>query len=296
MDKDSKILNQGPKIIISGASGFLGSALTNYFISNKFQVIALVRKLPVEKVEGVRYSILNLNKQVEESVFENAFCFIHCAYIRSDASADSVKNNFEGTGKLLQLCSAYSVKKRIFISSLSANGINNSAYALQKIQTEKLFTGPHDLILRPGLVLGNGGLVRSMIEQLKNHRFIPLLNGGKQKIQTVYINDLVEVINECIQKNTTGTLSVAEKQPVLFSDFIRSLNRKLKTSCIFIPTPYWIIAMGLSLLKSIGIRSAINKDNLMGLKNATPCDLNADLNRITTPIRSFDKSLTALIS
>ncbi len=284
------------KVVITGASGFLGSVLVNYFLKKNFQVIALVRTIPREQSEGIRYSHFILNQQVDESVFRDADCFIHCAYIKADADKAALLNNLEGTRKLLELCTKKNVKKRIFISSMSAKPEQLSVYGQQKIQIEKLYSEPNDLIIRPGLILGNGGLAQSIINQVKKQKFIPLVDGGKQALQTIFIDDLVSVIHRCMENNISGTLTIAEQGSMKLKDFCRYVCKHYSVKPIFVSVPYWLLYNVVNLLSVVGIKLSISTDNLMGLKNLSTVDVTSDIKRMGVPIRDCEESLKIILS
>jgi len=279
------------KIIITGGSGFLGSALVKHFSEKQFQVIALVRRKPEKPIAGVEYSLFKLNEQIDENIFKGATHFIHCAYIKTDQNINALTQNIEGTKKLVDLCRKNSVSKLIFISSLSAKPDIASVYGQQKFKCERLFSGASDLIVRPGLIIGNGGLMASLTEQIKKNKFIPLIDGGKQELQTISISDLVLAIDKCLEQNIYGTLTLAENKPLTFKAFCTAICDTLNLKRKFISIPYWMAYGGLSLLNAVGIKASLNKDNLIGLKQSSTANTSGDSEKIGITIRDHKTSL-----
>jgi len=202
---------------ITGINGFIGSALAKFYLQRKWKVYGLSRSQPQENVVWRQY---DLSKPLLGNELDDCEYLIQCAYIQNNA-----KENIEGTKALLELAREKNLKKIIFISSMSALPDAVSQYGKQKYELEKLFHGPHEAVVRPGLVLGNGGLCMQMAEFMRKKKIVPLVNGGSQPLQCVHIDDLVAAIDSIITNNLYGTYSVAENDPVQYKEFYTEAAR-----------------------------------------------------------------------
>src|SRR5215831_17467091 len=169
-----------PTVIITGAAGFIGSHLVTHFVTQRWKIIAFVRTVPERTLPTVQYVKYDLNDSVEERVFSGADFLVHCAYIEGN-----IDGNIHGVRRLLAASRRHTLKRNIFISSISAHEAALSQYGKQKFLCEKLFDSAVDTIVRPALVLGHGGLFQRMSEYLQKGRRIPLIDGGRQPMQTV---------------------------------------------------------------------------------------------------------------
>ena len=276
-------------VVISGANGFIGSQLVSHFNDQGWTVRALIHNPAKHPISGVAYNIYNLGDTVQESFFKEGDCFIHCAYAKN-----SYELNVKGTEHLLAMSKKCGVKKNIFISSLSSKEDALSIYGKQKWACEKLYNQPDDLILRFGMVLGNGGLFGQMRKYLKKKNNIPLISGGQQPIQSVYIKDLLGVISTCIEKNISGTLSVASAEKLTYKEFYTLLCQSLNSLPAFTSVPYGLLYFFLSASETLGIKLAISRENLLGLKKQEYVDTSADLKRIGIELKSCRQSLYEL--
>lgn len=282
------------KVVITGANGFLGSYLCSYFAQKGLQVAALVHTMPQKHIQGVNYVTYDLSAQPEQSWLDDADCFIHCAYAKAAKGNNAFNLNIEGTKRLLEMSRKCGVKKNIFISSLAAREDALSVYGKQKFAIEKLFNQSNDLILRPGLILGNGGLFGQMKEYLQKHRAIPLISGGKQAMQTILINEAATAIETCINKNLSGLLFLASDEKLDSKGFYALLCQSIDVKPMFVSIPYGLLYAMLSVSETIGITLAVSRENLLGLKKQTYTDTTKSLVAIGIKLKDCAESLNYL--
>lgn len=120
--------------------------------------------------------------------------------------------------------------------------------------------------IRPGLILGNGGMFASMRDYLRRKRNIPVFNGGTQPLQTVFVNDLIAAIDTLISSDLKGVFTFCEHDPVHYKEFYAELCRQLKVTPRFISIPFWVAGCMVSCANAVGITLPFNHDNLKGLK------------------------------
>lgn len=236
----------------------------HHFLSTGDKIIALVRKVPQDKIAGVHYILFDLvSGKCSETKIE-ADVLIHTAYVAVTDSQSSLHDNISGTKSLLKLFPESTMK--IFISSVSADQNSPAVYGQQKAAVEKLFLENGGTAIRPGLILGNGGMFANMRDYLKKKRNIPVFNGGTQPLQTVFVNDLVLAIEKLISNQMRGVFTFCEHDPVHYKEFYSELCRQLNVKPRFISIPFWVAGCMVSCANVVGITLPINHDNLQGLK------------------------------
>ncbi|MBI2271391.1 MAG: NAD(P)-dependent oxidoreductase [Bacteroidetes bacterium] len=284
-------------IIITGANGFIGSALTAHFSKKGYQVRALVRDSPPQSSSTISYYPYDLSTLINEKQFQGADFMIHCAYIKHNAANKNAnKINIEGAKQLLNVSRKCGLVKNIFISSMSAQPDALSNYGRQKYAIEQLFNTNKDVVVRPGLILGNGGLLKSMTAFIKKNKIVPLIDGGKQSIQTVDVKDLSIAIEKIIEKDLHGIFTVAETSPVTYKAFYKALCATIRVNALFIPLPYFIVNITLRLLESTGLAKEISTENLLGLKNLKIQNTENDLDKIGVKISGYKDTLDRLFA
>ncbi len=282
------------KIIITGANGFIGFELINYFSKRNFKVVAFVYspvKVAIENVEYVQY---DMNKTVDELSFENADYIIHCAYLKSSKNNDTSRINIESTKRLLEISRKYKLKKFVFLSSFSAHKDALSNYGKTKFELEKIFDKNSDLVIKPGLVLGNGGLFKNIESIIKKNKFIPLIDGGKQALQTLHIDELVRCIDFALKNDISGKYAIAEKLPIKMKAFYKAVAKKLNKKVIWIYFHYFFANILLCFFEFIRISFSVSKENLLGLKQMKSLDVEKDLKIFNLEPKSCFETLEVL--
>lgn len=285
--------NKPKTIIITGANGFLGSALVEDFRQDGWRVIALVRNAQKYKAPGVTYVEYDLAKPFDASVFAGADYLVHAAYVKSDNKhPDALSINVEGAKRLLKASRQHKLKRNVFISSMSAHSGAESTYGKQKLAVEKLFSGPDCTVIRSGLIMGNGGMVGQMAAFMKSKHVVPLIGGGEQPLQVIAVYDLVRVIKAVLASNQSGLLTIATPEIYSYKTFYKALSKHLGTPVLFVPVPYALLMGGVKLTTLLHLPLSINEDNVLGLKNLRSANTADDLRTIDIALDNLEQVLS----
>src|SRR5256885_10518284 len=131
-------------ILITGASGFLGSHLANYAAKRGRNIRCLVRRTSetsdldphhLEILQGDLLDRVSLRAALDSPVRT----VVHCAATTSETKVNytqSFQVNVNGTRNLLQACQDKGIGRFIMISTQSANEQNPSTYARTKLAAD----------------------------------------------------------------------------------------------------------------------------------------------------------------
>jgi len=283
-------------VAITGANGFIGSQLVRHFGQRGWQVLALCRDPRSQSpVPGVTFREFSLPDGIRESDLDGGEALIHCAFVRHTRRCpDSDAVNTFGTKRLLQLSRERGYARFVFLSSLSAHERATSHYGRHKYELERVFDVARDLIVRPGLTLGNGGLARSMFDTIRKTRIVPLVSGGRQPVYTIGVDDLCDALHSMIERGISGSYALAANEPVTLRDLYVGLARKAGDKCLFVPLPYLPAFVALKTMERLGFELPITTENLLALRQLRTLDLAPDLQALGLHPRSFQESLRHL--
>ena len=282
-----------PKILITGAGGFVGAELVRYFAAKNWEVVGLVRQPErYATSKHVRYEAYDLLTSPDESLFKKADYLVHTAYAKYDnRHPDALRINKEAAISLRDAARKHKLKKMVFMSSMSAHEAAVSVYGKQKLAIEKLLDGPREVSLRSGLSVGPGGIVRQMAEFMQQKHMVPLISGGRQPLQTIWVRDLARSIERALTTNVHGVLTVAHPQVHTYKQFYQAIARTLKIKVLFVPVPFYLLLGIFRLISLLPIPLSVGEDNLWGLKKLRAVDTTADLAKLGVTLEPLEKTL-----
>ncbi|MEI8202984.1 MAG: NAD(P)-dependent oxidoreductase [Bacteroidota bacterium] len=289
------MLNNKPIIVITGASGFIGSYLVNYFLESNYCVRGLYHNYP-EKKSNTNFEAFqfNLSSEINPNHFENADYVVHCAWENYNGNESSNENNINGTLMLRNYCREMGIKKFVFLSSMSAHENSLSNYGKTKHILESQFENLNELVIKPGLVLGNGGLFSKIDFFIKKHSIIPLIDGGHQSLQTLLIHDLAKAIQIGIEKDLNGLLLLSEIEPIEIRNLYSTLAEIYHKKIIFVNISFSIVKLVFQLIKFSSIPFNLSLENLLGLKQLRSLDVRNDLKVFRLTPKTYKESLYIL--
>ena len=249
---------------------------------------------PKEPLADVSYSVWRLRDPAGDAL-RDADVLIHCAFVAYD-KAEASAVNVEGSARLLAEGRQHGVRSAVFLSSMSARRDAANQYGRDKAAIAATFDGPGDLVIRAGLVLGHGGLFHRIRGFIATRRVVPLVGGGGQLIQTVFVEDLTAAIAAGLRLGLSGTLTVAEPEPVHFRELLAETARQMGVRVLFVPVPLRVVEWALRVAALFRLRLPVSADNLLGLGGARPADVREDLRRLGVSVRNYRESLHTLLS
>ncbi len=215
------------RILITGATGFVGSHIVGKLVGDGYEVTALVRKtsdIKYIKDFKINYEYTSLDDEQNLTELLSKFdVVVHCAgVVRALNWEGYEKTNVIGTRNLVNAAvkNKSNIKKFIFISSQAAMGPSQtetpkqltekenpvSLYGKSKLLAEqeiKKLSGhiPYTVI-RPASVYGPRDKDIFIFFNLVKHHLKPQ-TFAKRFIQLVFVKDIAEVISDAINNTKT---------------------------------------------------------------------------------------------
>lgn len=284
------------KILVTGASGFIGSFIVEEALKRGFETWAAVRRTSSKAYlqdERIHFIELNLNdeKTLTEQLRPYQFDYVvHAAGVtKCKNHHDFYKVNTEGTKHLVNAILALQmpVKKFVYMSSLSVYGPirdsyphldilpsddphPNTDYAKSKLMAENFLRTKRDalnyVILRPTGVYGPREKdYFLMAKSIKQH--VDFAAGfDQQDITFVYVTDVVQAVFLSLDKAERGRKYFLTDGEVYNSrDFSDMIREELGNPWwIRITAPIWLLKIICSCgewwAKATGKMTALNKD------------------------------------
>lgn len=262
------------RILITGAAGFLGLHLTNYFQKKGYELILLdiadfnKSEYP-QNCQFIKGDVRN--RELVNKLTGKIDVVIHtAAALPLWPKKEIFEINIEGTKNLLEASLRNKVKRFIFISSTAVYGVPKKhpiyendqlvgvgPYGQSKIEAERLCfnylkKGLNMTVIRPKTFLGTHrlGVFEILFDWIHDGKKIPVIGKGNNRYQLLDVDDLVEAIYLFTQKdseNYNGAFNIgAEKFGTVKKDLtamfktVGSKSKVISTQAFFVKKALWL--------------------------------------------------------
>jgi nucleoside-diphosphate-sugar epimerase len=283
------------RIGVTGARGFIGRHAVERFASRGWETHAYQRDAAAPAPPGVRVHRFVMPDGIDDSSFAGLDVLIHGALVEyGPAHRDADRINLASAERVRDIARRHEIRV-IFLSTLSAHAEARSHYGRNKLELERIFDERRDAILRLGLVLGNGGLFGSMVELIRTSAVIPLPDGGRQPIQTLWMGDLLDVLERVAARGITGRYDLATSEVYTMRQVYETVMRGLALKRTLVPVPLALIGLGVRTLEALRVPFSINSENVLGLECLRAFDNARDLAALELRPLSLGDSVARLL-
>lgn len=255
------------KILVTGGTGFIGSALTKCLLNNSYHVTVLSRATfsSVKSVCGTEVDVLGSFDQIEADDFYNIVINLAGAPIFGSRWTDSRKNilrdsRIKLTEQLINSIARMSIKPELLIngSAIGYYGDQGDTQLTEQSEVKADFSqklcsdweqealkaelmGIRVCLMRTGLVLGEGGgLLQRMLLPFR----LGLggrLGAGNQWMSWIHRDDWIAIALKMIKDSSMqGAYNATAPNPVTNSQFTLTLAESLHSPAL-LPVPAWLL-------------------------------------------------------
>ncbi|MDP2805321.1 MAG: SDR family oxidoreductase [Gallionellaceae bacterium] len=307
------------RILVTGASGFVGRALCGELLQRGYSVRAVVRygSKPIEldcetaKVAGIS----------ADTDWRDTFCSVHTVihlaarvHVMHEEASNPLeefrKVNLAGTMHLARVAVASGVRRLIYVSSIKVNGevtnvdrqfvetdipSSQDPYGISKWEAEQALhkvareTGLEIVIVRPPLVYGpkvKGNFIQMLLVLAKG---VPLPLASIRNLRSlIYVGNLVDALITCASHPSAAgqTYLLSDGEDISTPDLLRRLGGAIGRSA-------WLLNCPLFLLQFAGrlVRKSDQVDRLLGSLRLDNGKIRRELN--WTPPYTLQQGLQA---
>lgn len=269
------------KILVTGATGFVGTNLCHRFLAEKTPFLALVRSPVKAEERGLPKNSLLLGDFCRPSEWnlEGVRAVVHLGgLVRALKWPEFQAVNVEGTGRLLARIREWDPGiPFIHVSSLAAAGPSRdgkaslappsearpcSLYGRSKMLSEREVqaSGLSHTILRPGAVYGPWDKdVLALFRQVR--RGLGLVAGPPSRFSLIYVEDLVEAILRALEAPVEGrVIPLGYHEPIGDREWLEKIGEAVGQSPRVLRLPLFLaggVALGAEVWAKLRGRAAL---------------------------------------
>jgi len=266
---------KGPKVLVTGGTGFLGGKIVETLVNENYTVRVLARKLSrIEKLKKLGVEIYFGDVADSDSLKEalkGMDAVIHAAAGTSGDKKDCDTATIMGTKNILALCGKKKIKKLIYISSCGVYGVAdydvNSVvtedfplekkpelrgdYSSSKQEAEALVLEAvkkgdvNAVVLRPGTIYGPGGDVYTpMLGFSAKGKAYIVIGNGTFELPIVHVDNIADIVVKSIScdKVDGRVFNVVDDERITKRIYMKKLMKEINPGARAFYFPYFMLS------------------------------------------------------
>jgi uncharacterized protein YbjT (DUF2867 family) len=241
-------------ILLTGATGTVGSALLRRLTTDAQPVRALVRDQRRLGEQRVRVQIA-LGDLSDPPSFRNALrgvkTVVHLAASIRDQPRGSIEElNAVATLRLVRAAERAGVERFVFFSAMNAHHHSRTRFFRAKALAEEAVAESSlaTTIFRPSIIYAPGDPWLTLLDRLSRLPAVPISGSGRALYQPVWADDVAEAVANSLS-SANSTYELAGPEVLSYNDIVRTVLRAEHRRRRLVHVPLPLVRASLKLLR-----------------------------------------------
>jgi uncharacterized protein YbjT (DUF2867 family) len=296
------VASKQSKILVTGATGFIGKRLVAALVAEGFQVRCLTRRLTAEippEAENLTGDLL------DRSTLGNAFRGIDTAYYLVHAMSGT-RSGFEERDRVaaenfVAYAEKFGVRRVIYLGGLGEEGDHLSEHLASRLAVAKILKSGafQTTYLRAAVIIGAGGASFEMIRSLVQN--LPIMITPRwvsTRCQPIAVSDVIAYLVGCLKDERTAgqTYDIGGPELLSYREMMERFAEIRNKHITIFPVPFLTPKLSSYWVGLITpVKPSISMPLIEGLGNEVICHDNEIRNILPIPLTTYDEAVkTAL--
>jgi uncharacterized protein YbjT (DUF2867 family) len=286
------------KILISGATGFIGRLLTRRLLDDGYALRCMLRRdasgVPdgVETVQADMLQPLTLGPALEG--IDTAYYLVHSM---AGGRAGFERRDREAAENFVAAANKAGVRRVIYLGGLGETGDDLSEHLRSRLEVAEILRSGHfaTTFLRAAVIIGAGGASFEMVRSLVNR--LPVMITPRwvtTRCQPIAVDDVIAYLAGCLKDERTfgRTFDIGGPEVLTYREMMERFGRIEGRELFILPVPvltpklssYWV-----GLITPVP--PSVSMPLIEGLKNEVVCRENSIREIIPIRLTPYDEAV-----
>ncbi len=273
------------KILVTGATGFIGARVVHALRAQDRDVRALVRR-PEQAAQlagwGAELASGDITDRASlDKAMAGCTHVVHLVAILTGAPADFERVMTQGTNDLIAAAKVEGVERFVLMSALGTSETSKDTipyYAAKWAEEQAVISsGLEYTIFRPSFVFGRGGALPLFIKQVRYSPAVTVIGDGLQRSQPIWVEDVASIFADALgnRQAANRTFELGGPDTVNWNDLYLTIARVLGKRRRLVHIPFGVARTGAELTRWLP-KAPLSPDQVTMLQGADNLVSNTD--------------------